>query len=244
MLKVQLAIVLAAAVGDSGHVDAVDPAPPNYGGPINVGTSRRNLKASILGERITFHNCDAEEYLASFSGTPYNYVVFYQSLWFFDDEAQIERILHILKDGNGRFATKLLIAEWALQASSKEAWPHVLATLSIANLKMKVMEDGTNVCSPVSPEWFRRFFTREMMEVVEEKLITPPKESREGMWEVGVVLKERYAERIRAAYKDDQRARLAADTMRESAVAAYAQIGGDLENVGTMDIWTGVIRLA
>lgn len=238
-----LAIVLAAAVGPLGHIDAVDPAPPHCGGPINYGTSQRNLKASPLGPRMTFHNTDPEDYLASYAGEPYDYVVFFLSLWFFSDPSRIERLLARLSSDHGRFAKRLLIAEWALEANSPEAWPHVLAALSIANLETRNIEDKSNICSPVSPAWVRALFASMELEVEKEEVVPPSTDLREGMWEVRVILQKSHGARIKEVHKDNERARLAAEAMQQAVMAAVDRVEGGVDAVQSMNVWTCVIPL-
>ncbi|MCJ1313719.1 hypothetical protein MMC25_007399 [Agyrium rufum] len=242
-------LVLANVVGPEGHIDAIDPAPPTYGGPINLGQSQSHLKSSPLGPRMTFHTADLEAYLSSYTGPAYDYVVFFQCLWYFPSPSAIEATLHRL--GEGKAAKKLLIAEWAFQATNLDAWPHVLAALSVSNLENRMEEDRSNIVSAVSPAWFKAFFAREKEQDVglsleSEDIVVPPRGLKEGMWETLDVVREGYREKIRKRWpreKEDERARLAADMMRDAVVAAAERVEGGPKGTQSMDVWTAVIAL-
>jgi hypothetical protein len=197
---------------------------------------------------MTFHNTDPEEYLSSYSGEPYDYVVFFLSLWFFSDPSRIARLLTRLSSGHHGgsgvvVANRLLIAEWALQASSAAAWPHLLAALSIATLETRNIEDKSNVCSPVSPAWFRALFAAMGLEMEREELVVPGEEFRDGMWEVRVVLSESHAVRLGKVYGENERGRLVAEAMQEAVRATVGRLEGGLDKVQSMDIWTCVVPL-
>src|ERR1043166_739325 len=47
-------VALAAAVGASGHVLAIDNGPAEYGRPVTLGEAHAYIKSSALGDRIEF----------------------------------------------------------------------------------------------------------------------------------------------------------------------------------------------
>ena len=62
------------------------------------------------------------------------------------------------------------------------------------------------------------------MELISKQIYTPPKESRQGMWEVKAALGARQKELAMIAMKDNERGWLAADAMREAIAAAFCQL--------------------
>lgn len=48
-------VVLADAVGETGHIVAIDIASPEYGAPITLGEAAETISQSPLGQRIDFH---------------------------------------------------------------------------------------------------------------------------------------------------------------------------------------------
>ena len=114
-------IVLATAVGESGHVDAVDPAPVasgtsiifphprqlvfgstkftiHTGSPITIGQSQAQLSASSLGPRITWIEDSPEHHLSAIpaSHKPYTHIVLFHSLWYFSSPDNFHSLLRLL----------------------------------------------------------------------------------------------------------------------------------------------------
>ena len=216
---------------------------------------------------MTFHNIDPEAYLSGYTGEPYDYAVCFLSLWFFSDPARIERLLALLlnrsddddttgvHDSNGSdsanpyrrvgrpFAHRLLVAEWALQTACPAAFPHVLAALSIANLEARNIEDHTNVCTPVSPAWFRALFVRLGLHAESEVVVEPAEGFKDGMWEVRAVLNSGFEKRIKKVHCQNQRASLAAEAMQQAVRAAVELVDGGLDGVRSMNVWTCCVLL-
>lgn len=57
--------VLASLIG-SGHSDAIDPAPHDYGSPKTLGEAQARILASDIGSRISFHQSGPIDFLKVF----------------------------------------------------------------------------------------------------------------------------------------------------------------------------------
>jgi SAM-dependent methyltransferase len=134
--------VLAAAVGPSGRVVAVDSADPAYGAPVTIGESTDFLRASALGDRI-----DVRLGFDILSGPvpgEFDYVVLALSSWYFASLTQLRDVLRMVRP----LASMLCFAEWDLRPADPGQLPHLLAVLVQGQL------DGTegNVRTPFSRE--------------------------------------------------------------------------------------------
>lgn len=141
------------------------------------------------------------------------------------------------------FAHRLLVAEWALQTACPAAFPHVLAALSIANLEARNIENHTNVCTPVSPAWFRALFVGLELHAENEVVVEPFEDFEDRMWEVRAVLNSDFTERIKEVRCQNQRARLAAEGMQQAFRAAVELVDGGVDGVRSMNVWTCCVLL-
>ncbi|MCJ1377092.1 hypothetical protein MMC17_000183 [Xylographa soralifera] len=246
-------LVLAAAVGEQGHVDAVDPCDLNYGrhsyassgrnpstpltppsgSPWTVGQAQAHIAGGPLGLRISFIQADPLAYLASTSAV-YDYVVLFHCLWYFDSPARIAALFAALAPK--AHAANILIAEWALEAELLAQVPHVLAALARANLEVHNPASKANIRTAASPAWIKGCFEGLGVRVRREEMVLPPDGLRDGVWEVGSVVAEEFGQDV-ARYCGDGGQAAAVLGIREAVVAAVKGLQAGVDGVRSMQVW-------
>ena len=89
-----MTLVLANAVGDAGHITAVDIAPPSYGAPMTLKQATSKIKASPLGARIDFaFNFNALDPAKTFKADQFDAIVLANSSWYFESLDEFTRLL-------------------------------------------------------------------------------------------------------------------------------------------------------
>ncbi|KAI0424653.1 SAM-dependent methyltransferase [Xylaria sp. FL1042] len=227
--------VLAEAVRETGHIDAVDPAPPDYGAPFTLAEAQRHLSTGSVGPRITWHRATPQDFLkttaaAAADDTVWDVAVLAHCIWYFASERELEDILTAL---HGR-VKRLCIAEYALQASEKAAIPHVLAVLARGALESFKVESVENVRSPLSPPAVKKVADRARWECHRENTVVPELGLLDGSWEVGTVMSEHFLREVDEAV-GSERMRAVILSARDATVAAVAALDG--AKVRTMDVW-------
>lgn len=231
--------VLAEAVGTRGHVDAVDPAPADYGAPMTLGDAQAGISAGPLGPRITWHMADPLEFLratpASADGSPrWDVAVLCHCIWYFTSAHTLEDVLRSL---HGR-AADVAVAEYALSASGANAVPHLLAALARGTLEcLRATDSGENIQTPLGPAEIRAAANRAGWAVDEASatVLTPDPGLLDGHWETSTVVSPRFLDGINDGIRDD-RVKALLRAAREATVAATDAVGG-VANVHTMDVW-------
>ncbi|MCJ1318476.1 hypothetical protein MMC15_003805 [Xylographa vitiligo] len=230
-------LVLAAAVGEQGHVDAVDPCDLDYGSPWTVGQAQAHIAAGPLGRRISFIQADPLAHLAA-SATVYDYVVLFHCLWYFDSPARIAALFAALAPKT--HVKNVLIAEWALEAKLPAQVPHVLAALARANLEVHNPASQANIRTAASPAWLKGCLGGLGLGVGREEMVLPPEGLLDGIWEVGSVVAEGFAKDV-ARYCGDGGQALAILGIREAAVAAVRGLQAGVDGVRSMQVWVAEI---
>ena len=110
-------------------------------------------------------------------------------------------------------------------------------------MEARYVEDRTNVCTPVSPAWFRALFVGLKLHAERELMVEPIESLRDGMWDVRAVLNSNFAERIQKFHCQNQKARLAAEGMQHAVRAAVELIDGGVDGVRSMNVWTCCVPL-
>ena len=124
-------LVLAVAVGPSGHVTGIDDARPDYGTPFAVGESQQYIAKSTLGPRITYIRTDTPSLLQSPSPTAYDAAVLCHSLWYFPTRESVLSLFHVLARAR---IPRLYLAEYSFQESHANQRPHILSAQTQALL--------------------------------------------------------------------------------------------------------------
>jgi len=222
--------VLARAVGPAGHIDAIDPAPLDYGSPETLGEAQARLSQSHIGPRITWHQASPVEFLASIEKGAYDVSVLCHSIWYFASPAVVLDTLCALK---GK-AEKLCIAEYALSATEAGAVPHVLAALTRASLEAHKTISEENIRTALAPDAIRRIAIEVGWKLVCEKRIVPEEGLEDGKWETNTVVDENFLEEVETNIKEEK-VRFLVRSMREAVKDAVVTLGG--KGVRTMDVW-------
>lgn len=238
--------VLAEAVGPTGHVDAYDPAPPDYGAPFTLAQAQEHISQSEIGSRITWHREKAWETAVSGAGGKaapegkWDAVVLAHCVWYFKGRDELADILRDLqskvkKDG------KVCIAEYSLHATEKAAWPHVLAALAQGTMQALRSEGSDdNIQTPLSPHQIKHIAHEQAWKLDHEALLVPEDGLLDGTWEAGSVASEGFLREVeQAVAREDWKSVAMLKSMRSSVLAAVEAIGG-VKKTRTMDVWTGV----
>ncbi|KAH7929197.1 S-adenosyl-L-methionine-dependent methyltransferase [Leucogyrophana mollusca] len=223
--------VLAAAVGESGRVTAIDPAPLDYGDPYTLGEAQAHLKASPLGARMNFVRANTEDILAA-DDTIYDVAVLAHCIWYFASPSALLATLRALSPR----ATRISLAEWSLAASHPAAVPHLLAALAQASLECRKPASVSNIRTVLSPRALGALAGEAGLRVVGEGVVESPGGMEDGQWEVVAVLGRGFGEEVGGAV-GDERERGVVCAMRDAVAASKEGLGG--ERVRAMDVWWG-----
>lgn len=230
--------VLAAVVGDSGHVTGVDPAPLDYGAPWTLGEAQAHLMQSNLGHRMTFVQAKPVEFLAlPENHNKFDSAVLAHCIYYMASPTTLLNTFRALFNTPG--IKRVCVAEYALSTSLPEAYPHVAAVLMQA--AVEVHKDGekseSNVRTVLGPEQITRLAKEAGWAVQKEGVICPDSGLEDGHWEVAQAL----------SYTDDQldslvpseRERAMVGAMKGSVVRLVGTRG--VKQVRTMDVWWAVL---
>lgn len=229
--------VLAEAVSPTGHVDAIDPASPDYGAPFTLSQAQSHISQSEIGDRVTWHRATPEAFLADQEGRSWDVVVLTHCIWYFKSLGVLKDIFHALKGRVG----KVCIAEYALRATESNAMPHVLAALARGTLEAHKAESSENIQTLVGPDGIVQI-AREVGWMPDIEAFTVPADGlKDGSWEVGSVASETFVQEIEQ-HITDERVKGVLKSARASVLAAKESVGG-LKRVRTMDVWTGVFSI-
>lgn len=221
--------VLATAAGPDGHVDAVDPAPPDYGSPFTLSQAQAIISDGPMGSRITWHNAQPSDFLAA-SDRKWDYVVFSHCIWYFDNREVLAKMLRDLK---GR-AGSVLVAEYALKATERDAEPHLLAAIARASLEAHDPNSSANIRCLLSPAGIKAVAEAAGWKVGDESNIVPSVGLLDGGWETGDVRSKDFLESVEKNISSPRVKEMLVSS-RETVVAAFEALQG--RKVRTMDVW-------
>jgi SAM-dependent methyltransferase len=137
--------VIADAVGETGHVTAVDVADPSYGAPVTLGESAAFLRGTPFGARIEFR-FGVDVRTETFPDDAFDHVVLSQCAWYFASLDQLRDTLRRVRP----WARGLRFAEWDLEPTAHGQLAHLLA-VQIQGMVEATGERGTgNVRTPFS----------------------------------------------------------------------------------------------
>ncbi|MHC0038559.1 SAM-dependent methyltransferase [Pseudoneobacillus sp. C159] len=196
-------VALADAVGESGKVVAIDIANRDYGAPLTLGEATDRIKASALGDRITFH---FETDFATFEfDEVFDVVVLSHSSWYFKHP---EDLLGYFIKLRGR-AKSICFAEWDLDFTDINQRAHFCA-VSILALHSNFVDSGGNV-----QNLFHKRQIQELLEKadfqIEKQMIINATYLPDGRWE------KNYANNIREEFTNVPR-------MIQTLVTSYYEL--------------------
>ena len=174
--------VLALAVGSSGHVLAIDKAPPEYGTP-PIGEVHRAIMASSLGSRITFQvSTDIMSPTVEFPSTMFDMAVLSHSSWYLTAPEELQKIMERLRP----WAKQLAYAEWDIVPQNIMQVPHMLAVLLQVHLKALLPHlEVLNVGSLILPQDVRSMAETAGWSIVVERRIGSSTMLKDGKgWEI------------------------------------------------------------
>ncbi|WP_422122520.1 SAM-dependent methyltransferase [Planococcus sp. X10-3] len=178
-------VALADAVGETGHVLAVDIADPSYGAPITLGEATETIAASALGSRVTF-KLDTD--LLDLPEEKFDVAILSHCSWYFRDPEQLLTYLKKLR----RMADRICIAEWDLHFTRMGQRPHFAATAILA-LYSEFIENEGNI-----QHVFDSHQLHSMLEeagwTVKRTAVVAAGYLQDGAWEVG------YAKSVRSEF--------------------------------------------
>ena len=259
-------VVLATAVGESGHVDAVDPAPLSYGtpylfpfpslvdslpplaishlpapgSPVTIGQSQAQLSTSYLGPRISWIEDSPEHYLSTINSSqnPYTHIILLHSLWYFSSPSTFPSLLRLLPAHTTPNAS-LCIAEYALHTPSLASVPHVLAAITSATLQAEEQGEERNVRNISGPDFIKDAAGTEGWFLKEEEVMVPPKGLQDGRWEVSNILSENFEKEVQEVLKRHEGMGGILRSMREAVMGSLEVVEGGVQGVETMGVWVG-----
>lgn len=234
--------VLAEAVGASGRVDAVDPAPPGYGAPFTLAQAQARISESAVGPRVRWHRAEPEDFLGEEplrpreDGPPtWDVAVLAHCVWYLASPAVLAGILRALR---GR-VRRVCVAEYALRAGGRQAAvPHVLAALARGTLEAHRARSSENIRTPLSPEGIVGVAASAGWKLDGEAFVVPDEGLLDGVWETGSVVGESFLREVEQSVHDE-RVQVVLKSSRASVLAAAEAIGG-VKKTRSMDVWTGV----
>jgi len=139
--------VLANAVGEIGHVTAIDIADPSYGAPVTLGEATARLKALSLGARIDFRlRCDILDPACAFPADAFDYVVLAHSSWYCASLDVLRETLLRVRP----WAKRLCYSEWDIEPRSLDQVAHMLAVLIQGQVEAYKTDSEANVRTPFS----------------------------------------------------------------------------------------------
>ncbi len=244
----ECSLVLALAVGSSGHVTGIDSAPADYGGPYTVGQAQQHIMNSALAKRIAFQRTDAVTFLQSPSSRQQGFdaAVLCHSLWYFDNGQSISAMLQMLATAG---IQRLYLAEYSLQASIPEQVPHVLAALAqrrLADLQKPRQFSGTrerNVCTAIRPEDLIRLAQEVGWSVKRQGIVTSRAELMDGHWESKYVTMDYFVQDVASESLDAKsEAEVLAFVPKVKKAINQVNLQGG-QRMRTMDVWWAVLEL-
>ncbi|KAF2464520.1 uncharacterized protein BDR25DRAFT_307210 [Lindgomyces ingoldianus] len=252
--------LLAHLIGPTGHIDAIDPAPLDYGSPETLGAAQARLKMHPeIGGRISFHQCTPDEFFARAStqglepgdyregrGQRYDAAILCHCLWYFSSSTDVLNTLRAAK----HHAHKLCVAEWSLASQHPAAMPHVLTALTRAACEAHIPDSDQNIRTLLSPAEIKKLAKEAGWGVVREGMVHPDEELDDAKWEVNMLLGEDDGAGFLRRAREDvggvglERERVLGllasmlDSVKES-VKGVCDGGG---NVRCMDVWWGIFE--
>jgi SAM-dependent methyltransferase len=128
-----MTVALAWAVGPSGTVNAIDPAPLDYGSPETLLEAQQRISRSPFGTRINWIRSDPIEALQRDPKLrAADYIILAHSLLYMGSTEYVATLFRALSSAastatESALSPKLLVAEWGMRVSSENAKPHLYA---------------------------------------------------------------------------------------------------------------------
>ncbi|KAM0353035.1 hypothetical protein ACHAPU_001921 [Fusarium lateritium] len=227
-------VVLGHATGSGGHVDAIDPAPLDYGAPTTLGQAQHHIVKGEMGDRVKFWQKELQDFLAETEGKKWDYAVLVHCLWYLDGEEPFAGMLRALK---GR-VDKICIAEYSMKASGPAAVPHVLAALTRATFEAQKSDSDANIRCLLTPPDIKRIAEQAGWTVEQETEIVPDASLQDGLWEVGDLLSQDFLHDVEENVRDNK-IKVLLRGGREAVMGAVKGLNDG--KVRTMNVWAATL---
>ena len=246
-------VVLASAVGEKGHITAVDPAPLDYGkilltiirpisltllstgSPYTLQQAHEHIRASSIGQRIDFFQADPLTFLRS-TEEKYSTAIIAHCIWYFSSPSILNDLLAVLANR----VRRICVAEYALAASGLRGIPHVLASLTQAAVESHKPNSISNIRTVLSPDAIKESARVADLFVLQETTIVPTEGMLDGVWEVNCVLGRQFNDEVNRVVVD-QREKAVIKAMQDSVRRSLGLLTAKGEKVRTMDVWIAVL---
>lgn len=229
-------LVLADAVGPTGHVVGVDPAPMTYGTPL-LSEAHPHVLASPVGKQIELVTSDIIEYLETTTKV-FEYVVLGHCIWFFGDPSLLPKMLKVIASKQSQ--AQLLISEFAMVASVPEAVPHVLTAIAVDAIESFNPERSwRNICCSLTPQQIEKIVIESGYEIKDHALFPPMDGQKEGEREVYMLTRagSRFVDDINTMQATPM-AKTMLMGMVDAVRASLEHVEGGREGVRNMDVWS------
>ncbi|KAI9745503.1 MAG: hypothetical protein M1818_001037 [Claussenomyces sp. TS43310] len=131
----------------------------------------------------------------------------------------------------------LLIAEYGMVTSLKEAFPHVIAALAVNALE-SYRDDSSkrNIRTRLTPKQIKSAAEGVGWRAVSEESITPESQLRDGYREVQMARHRMFNDDIQTS-SGDQKVKSMLLGMQDALESAVARLDGGVKTIRNMDIW-------
>lgn len=169
-------VALADAVGQSGHIVAIDLASPHYGAPITLGEAAQTIKDSVLGSRIDFHF--ETDFLDLQLENTFDAAILSHCSWYFKNPLQLFRYFEKLKT----ITNRICFAEWDIDYQQLSQRAHFCA-VNIQALYSAHFGGEGNIQNVFHKEQIKKMLTEAQFTISDEATIDATY-LQDGDWEI------------------------------------------------------------
>ena len=169
-------VVLADAVGETGHVVAIDIASTEYGAPITLGEASKTISRSPLGKQIDFHY--ETDFLQMEFDEKFDVVVLSHCSWYFESIELLKNYMQKIK----QVADRICFAEWDIDYISDDQRAHFCAA-NIAVLYTAFTENEGNIQNLFHKTQIKELMLSEGFSINVEQIVDASY-LQDGSWEV------------------------------------------------------------
>ena len=180
-------IALAHAVGNSGHVIAIDKESPNYGTPTNLKDSHDAIGRSPLGKYVTFHTrANILDSHWDFPPRHFDMAVFSNCSWYMDEVQTLKLLFARVRP----WCKRLGFAEWHPVPENKHQFPHLLASILQSTIRTHWPDSEMgNVASLITSNSAKSMAESTGWKVLKDQLTSSSTELEDGKeWEIAEAL--------------------------------------------------------
>lgn len=169
-------VVLADAVGPTGHIVAIDIASTEYGAPITLGEASNTISQSPLGQIIDFHY--ETDFLQMVFDEKFDVVVLSHCSWYFQNIELLKNYMQKIR----QVADRICFAEWDIDYTLDAQRAHFCAA-NIAVLYTAFTENDGNIQNLFHKTQIKELmlsegFTINIEQIVDASFL------QDGLWEV------------------------------------------------------------